>query len=99
VCGGLVRANCEISETNNDPLTRRLYQPFFDLLWKLGDVEGQNLIIERYSADGRPGDYTDLAREIVARNPDVIVAVLSHWRSARPPGQSRLFGSASTRSA
>src|ERR1700746_2327911 len=65
----------DISATSNDPLSRRLYQPFFEELRGLGEVEGKNLLIERYSADGRPEDYADLAREIVARNPDVIIAV------------------------
>jgi putative ABC transport system substrate-binding protein len=40
----------------------------------LGDVEGQNLTIERYSGEGRPEGYADLARGVVGRNPDVIVA-------------------------
>ena len=39
----------------------------------MGDVEGQNLTVERYSGDGRPAAYADLAREVVSRNPDVIV--------------------------
>jgi ABC-type uncharacterized transport system substrate-binding protein len=45
----------------------------FRRLRRLGYVEGQNLIIERYSAEGHHERYADLAREIVARNPDVIV--------------------------
>jgi ABC transporter substrate binding protein len=39
----------------------------------LGYVEGKNLIIERYSAEGHHERYADMAREIVTRNPDVIV--------------------------
>ena len=39
----------------------------------MGYVEGEDLIIERYSAEGHHERYADLAREIVARNPDVIV--------------------------
>ena len=39
----------------------------------MGYVEGENLIIERYSAEGITKRYADLAREIVTRNPDVIV--------------------------
>src|SRR5260221_4377706 len=39
----------------------------------LGYVEGENLIIERYSAEGHHERYADLARQIVTRNPDVIV--------------------------
>ena len=49
------------------------YQAFFEELRRLGDVEGQNLIVERYSGEGRPGGFADLAREVVNRNPDVIV--------------------------
>ncbi len=63
-----------ISETSSDPVRRRLYQPFFKALRRLGDVEGQNLTIERYSGEGRPEGYADLAREVVSHNPDVIVA-------------------------
>jgi putative ABC transport system substrate-binding protein len=39
----------------------------------LGYIEGENLIIERYSAEGHHERYADLAREIVTRHPDVIV--------------------------
>ena len=39
----------------------------------MGYVEGESLIIERYCAEGRHDRYADVAREIVARNPDVIV--------------------------
>src|SRR5919201_5434807 len=46
---------------------------FFRELRRLRYVEGENLIIERYSAEGHHERYADLAREIVARNPDVIV--------------------------
>jgi putative tryptophan/tyrosine transport system substrate-binding protein len=63
-----------ISETSSDPLRRRFYQAFFQELRRLGHVEGQNLVIERYSGEGRPEGYADLAREVVGRNLDVIVA-------------------------
>ena len=64
-----------INETSGDALGRRLYQPFFEELRRLGDVEGQNLIVERYSGEGRPESFPDLAREVAAGNPDVIVAI------------------------
>ena len=48
----------------------------------MGDVEGQNLTIERYSGDGRPEGYSDLTRKIVDRNPDVIVAITNPVASA-----------------
>ena len=49
------------------------WRAFFGELRRLGYVEGQNLIIERYSAEGHHERYADLIREIVGRNPDVIV--------------------------
>src|SRR6516164_7660868 len=40
---------------------------FFGELRRLGYVEGENLIIERYSAEGHHERYADFAREIVTR--------------------------------
>jgi putative ABC transport system substrate-binding protein len=57
-----------------DP-TNRYWQPFWKELRRLGDAEGQNLIVEGYSGKGRPAGYADLAREVTGRNPDVIVAI------------------------
>jgi len=42
-------------------------------LTRLGYVEGRNLLIERYSGEGRAARYPELAREIVSRNPDLII--------------------------
>src|ERR1700681_3445735 len=49
------------------------WRAFFSELRRLGYIEGENLIIERYSAEGHHERYADLAREIVTRNPDLIV--------------------------
>src|SRR2546430_2262701 len=49
------------------------WRAFFAELRRLGYVEGENLIIERYSAEGHHERYAEMAREIVTRNPDVIV--------------------------
>src|SRR5438270_5671578 len=62
------------------------WRAFFGELRRLGYVEGENLSIERYSADGHHERYADLAREIVSRNPDVIVTgtnpVLTAFKAA-----------------
>ena len=58
----------------NDP-TSHAWQAFWQELRRLGDIEGKNLTVERYSGEGRPEGYADLAREIVSRNPDVIVPI------------------------
>ena len=49
------------------------WRAFFQELRRLGYVEGQNLLIERYSAEGHHERYADIAREIVGSNPDLIV--------------------------
>ena len=60
---------------NIDDPTIPVFRAFFEELRRLGDVEGPNLAIERYSGGGRPAVYPDPAREVVARSPDVIVAI------------------------
>ena len=44
---------------------------FFDELKRLGFVEGENLVVERYQF--RPDGVADIARQVVDSNPDVIV--------------------------
>ena len=47
---------------------------FFAELRRLGLVEGTNLVIERFSAEGSASRYAALAAEIVNAKPEVIVA-------------------------
>jgi putative tryptophan/tyrosine transport system substrate-binding protein len=49
-----------------------LWRPLFKELRRLGYVEGQNLTVERYS--GRGNYSLDLARKVVASNPDLILS-------------------------
>jgi putative tryptophan/tyrosine transport system substrate-binding protein len=54
-----------------------VWGPLFKELRRLGYVEGQNLTVERYSGSG---SYSpDLARKVVASNPDVIFADTNYW--------------------
>ena len=41
----------------------------------MGYVEGQNLVVERYSGEGRTEHYADLARDVVNTHPDLIFSV------------------------
>jgi putative ABC transport system substrate-binding protein len=50
---------------------------FYETLRGLGDGEGDNLVVERYSAEGHSDRYAALAAEVVSRNPDVIVSNLN----------------------
>ena len=49
------------------------WRAFFVELRRLGYIEGENLIIERASAEGHHERYADMAREIVSSHPDLIV--------------------------
>jgi putative ABC transport system substrate-binding protein len=49
------------------------WRAFFAELRHLGYVEGKNLIVERYSAEGHHERYPELVRKIVASNPELIV--------------------------
>ncbi len=51
------------------------YRAFFDELSRLGFVEGQNLIVERYSAAGQADGYAQLAKDVVDTHPDAIFSM------------------------
>ena len=53
------------------------YAPLFDALKELGYFEGQNLIVEPYSAEGYSDRFGDVAREAVRGSPDAIHATLN----------------------
>jgi putative ABC transport system substrate-binding protein len=50
------------------------YKALFGELRRLGYIEGQNLVVERYSGEGRIAHYAELASEVVHQQPDVILA-------------------------
>ena len=49
-------------------------QSFFKELRKLGYIEGQNLVISRFSAGGDAGRYDSVINQAINANPDVVVA-------------------------
>jgi putative ABC transport system substrate-binding protein len=65
----IVSASAKLEDMTRDPL------------WLFGDremkrvglIEGENVIIDRYSAAGQADRYESLAREVVATNPDLIL--------------------------
>jgi putative ABC transport system substrate-binding protein len=59
---------------SKDPWWRVL----FDRLPQIGFVEGKNLIIDRYVAEGRPEHYAEVAQNIVQAKPDVIALPFDH---------------------
>jgi putative tryptophan/tyrosine transport system substrate-binding protein len=60
----------QMSETGSLPT----FSALFGELRRLGYVEGQNLIVERYSGEGNTAHYAELATEVVRQQPDVIFA-------------------------
>jgi putative ABC transport system substrate-binding protein len=61
----------QMSETSDDPGWKAL----FGALRRLGYIEGQNLIVARYSGESKgPAHYAELAREVVRQQPDLIYA-------------------------
>jgi putative ABC transport system substrate-binding protein len=50
------------------------YRAFFEELSRLGYIEGQNLVIDRYSGEGRPERYSELVRDVISTHPDLILA-------------------------
>jgi putative tryptophan/tyrosine transport system substrate-binding protein len=63
----------------NETSSLRLYRAFFQELRRLGYVEGQNLIVERYSGEGRTEHFPELARIVVRSKPDLILATTNIW--------------------
>ena len=51
------------------------FQAFFKELQRLGYIEGQNLIVERYSGEGRTERYAELVRDVVRSKPELIFAL------------------------
>jgi putative ABC transport system substrate-binding protein len=55
------------------PAASPLWTVFFQELQRLGYAEGRNLIVERYSGEGRTDSYSELAKKVVASKPELIV--------------------------
>jgi putative ABC transport system substrate-binding protein len=63
-------AVADMTEAGGNPL----YRALFNELRRLGYVERQNLIVERYSGEGHQERYAELAREVVRTKPHLILA-------------------------
>ena len=59
-------------------LSTAFWMRFFNRLHQLGYVDGKNLIVDRYAANGQAERYADIARDVVRSRPDVIVLAISH---------------------
>ena len=67
----IVAAAISVSDMRADK--EPIYRAFFEELNRLGFIEGQNLVVERYSAEGGRERHAELARDVVRTHPAVIV--------------------------
>ena len=67
------RPIAEMSESAGNPY----YPTLFKELRRLGYIEGVNLVVTRYSGEGREERFSELCQEVVRTKPDVIVATSS----------------------
>jgi putative tryptophan/tyrosine transport system substrate-binding protein len=61
-----------VSELNENTQDSDLWSAFFKEIRRLGYVEGQNLSIERRSAEGKPERNAEIARDLISLKPEVI---------------------------
>jgi putative ABC transport system substrate-binding protein len=71
----LAHLSAPVADQNQASKGSFIIPAIFEELTRLGYVEGRNLLIERYSGEGRAARNPDLASQIVSRNPDLIVAI------------------------
>jgi putative ABC transport system substrate-binding protein len=65
----------DMSESGGNPT----YPALFKELRRLGYIEGVNLVVTRYSGEGREERYPELCREVVRTKPDVIVTTSARF--------------------
>src|ERR1017187_1782880 len=65
----VVAPSNSIEELRTNPVNRA----FLDELARLGFVEGQNLVVDRYSGHDHIDGYPELARTVVSSNPEAIL--------------------------
>ena len=75
--GRVSRVGVLVAPAENDPETQRRLELFAKKLQEMGWAEGRNIRFERRFAAGDPNRMQQYAKELVALQPDVIVAATS----------------------
>jgi putative tryptophan/tyrosine transport system substrate-binding protein len=73
----LVHPSVSVAEMTETTGATPIYPVLFKELRRLGYVEGVNMVVTRYSGEGREERFPELCREVVRTNPDIIVTVTS----------------------
>ena len=69
----LVHPSLSVADMNETSKGNPSYTVLFKELRRLGYTEGGNLVVTRYSGEGREERYPELCHEVVRTNPDIIV--------------------------
>src|SRR5258707_10366858 len=65
----------EPSEQMHEKSDNRYYRTLFEELRRLGHVEGQNLIVEKYGSEQNRSGPVALVAEVIRSNPDVVFVI------------------------
>jgi len=63
----IVASGTKVSDMRIDK--HPIFRVFFNELSRFGFIEGQTLVVERYSAEGRTDYHVELARDVVSTHP------------------------------
>jgi putative ABC transport system substrate-binding protein len=68
----LVHPSAPVADLTEQTTYRGFYAQIFKELSRLGYNENQNLLVERWTAEGKANRYDEIASEVVVRKPDVV---------------------------
>jgi putative tryptophan/tyrosine transport system substrate-binding protein len=68
----IVHPSAPVADLTEETTHGTFYPFFFKALRQLGYAEGQNLAVERWTAEGRPERYEEIASDVIASKPDVV---------------------------
>src|SRR5271155_939862 len=68
----IVHPSAAVADLTEQTTHGTFYSSFFKELRRVGYTEGQNLVVERWTAEGKPERYAEIASDVIARKPDVV---------------------------
>jgi len=86
---GVVSPSVPVTEMSENASTSDVYPGFFREMRRLGYVEGQNLAVERRSAEGMLARYDDIAKDLTDQKVEVVFVsttrMAEHFKSSSTP--------------
>src|SRR5450631_4128912 len=68
----IVHPSAPVADLTEETTHGQFFPYFFKALRRLGYIEGQNLFVERWTAEGRADRYEEIASEVISHKPDVV---------------------------